>query len=141
MNTRFLSAIVLSIALPVGLTACDQEQSATASQQTASAAPSPAQSVSNPSSAANEVAQAASSAPDEGRVIYEKACKICHNQGLLGAPKIGDSKEWQVRAQKGLTVLYHNAAYGFNRMPPQAVGPISEEQVKRAVDYLLANSQ
>lgn len=127
MNTRFLSAIVLSIALSVGLTACDQEQSATASQQTASAAPSPAQS--------------ASSAPDEGKVIYEKACKICHNQGLLGAPKIGDSKEWQVRAQKGLTVLYHNAAYGFNRMPPQAVGPISEEQVKRAVDYLLANSQ
>lgn len=74
-------------------------------------------------------------------MIYEKACKLCHNQGLLDAPKIGDNQEWQVRTQKGLTVLHHHASHGFNRMPPQAVGVIGESDVQAAVDYLLANSQ
>lgn len=86
-------------------------------------------------------APAARLAPDAGKTLYEAKCKICHDQGLLDAPKKGDKAEWQKRAQKGIDTLHAHSAKGFNKMPAQAVGDVSEAQVHAAVDYLLEQSQ
>lgn len=138
---------VTILAMVMALTACNQADNPPKSENKQTAKTAVSTAPSEPKPAKDEPAQVqnvANDAPksaEHGKMIYEKACKLCHNQGLLDAPKIGDQKEWQVRTQKGLTVLYHHASHGFNRMPPQAVGAISESDVQAAVDYLLANSQ
>lgn len=73
----------------------------------------------------------------EGKKRYEQTCKVCHDQGLLDAPKLSDKATWARRLDKGVEVLYQHAAKGFNKMPAQAVGTASEEEVRAAVDYMI----
>lgn len=50
---------------------------------------------------------------------YEKSCKLCHDSGLMGAPKIGDLEAWAPRLAKGNDVLMKHMKEGFNAMPPK----------------------
>lgn len=50
---------------------------------------------------------------------YEKSCKLCHDSGLMGAPKIGDREAWAPRLAKGNDVLMKHMKEGFNAMPPK----------------------
>lgn len=77
---------------------------------------------------------------DAGQKRYETTCKLCHDQGLLNAPKKGDKTEWAKRIGKGKETLYTHSIKGFNKMPAQATGDVSEAEVRAAVDYLLAQS-
>lgn len=79
-------------------------------------------------------------AADAGKNRYTTTCRICHDQGLLDAPKISDKAEWQKRAAKGKEVLYMHSAKGFNKMPAQATGEVSEAEVHAAVDYILSQT-
>lgn len=89
-------------------------------------------------------AQAVSAEPemlaaDAGATLYESNCKVCHDAGLLNAPKYGDQMAWSTRLSKDKETLYRHSAKGFNKMPAQAVNGVSEAQVKAAVDYMLAS--
>lgn len=89
-------------------------------------------------------AQAVSAGPemlaaDAGATLYESNCKVCHDAGLLNAPKYGDQMAWSTRLSKDKETLYMHSAKGFNKMPAQAVNGVSEAQVKAAVDYMLAS--
>ncbi|WP_227429277.1 c-type cytochrome [Psychrobacter sp. I-STPA6b] len=75
-----------------------------------------------------------------GKELYEKQCKICHESGMLGAPKYGNQSEWASHIAKGKDTLYLHSAKGFNKMPPQAVNGVTEAQVQAAVDYMVAGS-
>ncbi len=75
---------------------------------------------------------------DAGAKLYESNCKVCHTNGLLNAPKLGDNQAWAPRIAKGKETLYMHSAQGFNKMPAQAVNGITEAQVKASVDYMLA---
>lgn len=77
----------------------------------------------------------------EGKALYEKTCHLCHDQGLLDAPKISDKAQWQQRLNKGVDTLYLHSAKGFNKMPAQATGDVSEAQVHAAVDYILSQAK
>ena len=77
-------------------------------------------------------------AADAGAKLYESNCKVCHTNGLLNAPKLGDNQAWAPRIAKGKETLYMHSAQGFNKMPAQAVNGITEAQVKASVDYMLA---
>lgn len=79
-------------------------------------------------------------AADAGEKLYGQICQQCHTTGLLDAPKIGDNAAWQPRVAKGMDTLYLHSVKGYNKMPAQAVGEVSEAQVKAAVDYLVAQS-
>lgn len=79
-------------------------------------------------------------AADAGQKLYDSTCHTCHATGLLDAPKLGDKAAWQPRIAKGKETLYKHSAKGFNKMPPQAIGDISEAQVHAAVDYILEKS-
>lgn len=83
-------------------------------------------------------AQIAALPADAGQKRYEATCKICHEKGLLDAPKFGSKADWQARLKKDKDLLYRHSAHGFNKMPAQAVGDISEAEVYAAVDYILA---
>lgn len=92
--------------------------------------------------ASEEEIQAAMAAlpADAGQKRYEATCKICHDQGLLEAPKKGDKAAWQARIAKGKDVLYRHSSKGFGKMPAQTTGEVSEAEVRVAVDYLVEQS-
>ncbi|MGP5437196.1 c-type cytochrome [Psychrobacter alimentarius] len=78
-------------------------------------------------------------AADAGATLYESNCKVCHDAGLLNAPKYGDKMAWSTRLTKDKETLYMHSAKGFNKMPAQAVNGVTDAQVKAAVDYMLAS--
>ena len=75
---------------------------------------------------------------DAGAQLYEKQCKVCHENGLLEAPKFGDKAAWAPHLAKDIETLRMHSAKGFNKMPAQAVGDVTEAQVHAAVDYMVA---
>ena len=76
-------------------------------------------------------------AADKGAKIYEANCKLCHEKGLLQAPKFGDKEDWAPRLAQGKETLYKHSAEGFKAMPPQAADGVTVEQVHAAVDYMI----
>jgi cytochrome c5 len=81
---------------------------------------------------------------ENGAQVYEVACKTCHGLGLLSAPKPGDAANWAPRRAQGINTLYEHAIKGFtgksgNKMPEKGGRTdISDDLVKQAVDYMLA---
>ncbi len=76
-----------------------------------------------------------------GKVVYEEACATCHQHGQAGAPRMGDSYNWVLRAEKGLDTLYQNTINGYNSMPTKgACVTCHEHEIEAAVDYLLYKS-
>jgi len=81
-----------------------------------------------------------------GKKVYESACKLCHEGGLGGAPKLGDVDEWRKRAEKGMDTLIKHAIEGFQGeagvMPPKGgQTQLSDEDVAAAVRYMVEQSQ
>ena len=77
-----------------------------------------------------------------GRLVYTTACVICHQNGEMSAPLIGDSANWYMRLNdNGLDNFYRHAIDGYNSMPPKgACVTCSENDIISAVDYLLDES-
>lgn len=113
-------------------------------------APLEMQAAAAPAAPAHGEAPAAAAAPaaaeasgDVGKATYDKVCFACHAQGIAGAPKYGDMAAWEARLEKGADALHHNAIAGFTgsagMMPPKGGNPaLSDDEVKAAVDYMLA---
>jgi len=84
--------------------------------------------------------------PKSGDAVYKAACIACHGAGVAGAPRFGDVAAWTDRAAKGVDGLYANAINGYSGsagyMPAKGGNPsLSEDEVKAAVDYILASSK
>ena len=56
--------------------------------------------------------------PDD---VIAAHCGACHNAGVLGAPKVGDTAAWKARADAkgGLDGILKSAIAGINAMPPK----------------------
>jgi cytochrome c5 len=77
-----------------------------------------------------------------GHKVYESYCAVCHTSGAAGAPKLGDTVEWEKRLKQGKSIVYDRAIHGFNSMPPKGTCTgCSDDAVKAAVDYLILNDQ
>ena len=112
------------------------------------AAPAPAASA--PDAMAPAAAAPAATAPaapaklaaDAGKKTFEAACIACHGAGIAGAPKFGDKAAWAPRIKQGKDVLYTHAIKGFQgkagMMPAKGGSAASDEEVKAAVDYMVA---
>jgi cytochrome c oxidase subunit 2 len=100
-----------------------------------------------PAAAAPAAAQAApaggaKAAAVDGKGTYDGLCGACHAAGLAGAPKTGDQGQWAPRLAQGQATLYEHAIKGIRAMPPKGGNPaLSDEQVKAAVDYMVAQSK
>lgn len=76
----------------------------------------------------------------DGKSVYESTCFTCHQTGLIGAPKMGNADDWRPRLKAGKAALYHNARAGTAKGMPAKGGntALSDEEVARAVDYMVA---
>ena len=86
-------------------------------------------------------------AVDMGQRVYQGLCISCHN-GLPGIPKVGDMAVWESRIAQGMALMYERAIKGFTSeggiiaMPPKGGNiNLTDEEVKAAVDFMVANSQ
>jgi cytochrome c5 len=96
---------------------------------------------STPESAAAPV-ETAAAAPKSGEDIYKGSCMACHTTGAAGAPKLGDAAAWAPRIAAGMEALMTNATNGLKAMPPKGLCmTCSDEELKSAVEYMVANSQ
>ena len=84
---------------------------------------------------------------DMGQRVYNGLCISCHN-GLPNIPKVGDKAAWESRIAQGMALLYEHSIKrfisegGLIAMPPKGGNlNLSDEEVKAAVDYMVANSQ
>lgn len=74
--------------------------------------------------------------------LYTQACSSCHATGVLNAPKVGDKASWKSRIAKGKEQLYASAINGIGTMPPKGGrSDISDDDIKKAVDYMLGSVQ
>lgn len=148
---------VLAVSLAVLLSACGNNEGETPE----SAAPetsAPAPETTAPEAAAPEAAPApeaaapaaegtaVAAAGDVGKKVYGNVCSMCHAAGVAGAPKPGDKADWGPRIAQGNDVLYKHAMEGFTGskgMMPARGGSatLSDEEVKAAVDFMVAQSK
>ncbi len=77
-----------------------------------------------------------------GKEVYYTACVICHQDGQMSAPLLGDAHNWFSRLKtSGINGLYHRAINGYNSMPVKgACVTCSENDIISAVDYILNES-
>ncbi|MFK8082649.1 MAG: cytochrome c5 family protein [Granulosicoccus sp.] len=81
---------------------------------------------------------------NDGRTVWLGNCETCHAYGTAGAPNPRKPKQWEHRLKRPRLVLYQHAIEGFygendTYMPARGGNPdLSDEQVKTAVDYMLA---
>ena len=74
--------------------------------------------------------------PDE---VIAAHCGACHSSGVWGAPKIGDSAAWKVRADAkgGVDGLLKSAIAGINAMPPKGTcATCSDDELKGAIEKM-----
>jgi cytochrome c5 len=87
-------------------------------------------------------ASASAQAPNED--VYKKTCAACHDQGIAGAPKLGDKAAWEPRIKQGLDALYAVSIKGKPGTGMVAKGgnaSLSDADVKGAVDYMVAKAR
>lgn len=135
MHIRELTMITLAA---LSLMACGKQEQAPAAAQ-------------NPPSASVATTEASPPAAPVaentlGKSVYGKTCAMCHAAGVGGAPKPGDKTDWGQRLAQGEGVLYQHALEGFTgakgMMPPRGGSPaLKDEEVKAAVDYMVAQSR
>lgn len=77
-----------------------------------------------------------------GEEIVNGVCGTCHATGVLQAPKIGESGEWQPRfSSLGLTGLVSSAIKGKNAMPAKGGDPsLTDDEMQVAIEYMLEQS-
>ena len=107
------------------------------------ATPAPAMETA-PAPAATEAATTETTAAGEvGMKVYDGLCKTCHGSGIPGIPQKGDKAAWEPRIAQGMDTLYQHALHGFTgksgmMMPPKGGGTNTDDEVKAAVDYMVA---
>ena len=100
--------------------------------------------------AAGDAAASPAGAPvkvtaDTGKKLFEAiAIRSAqgHGAGIAGAPKFGDKAAWSARIAQGKETLYTHAIKGYQgkggMMPAKGGSTASDEEVKAAVDYMVA---
>jgi cytochrome c5 len=56
----------------------------------------------------------------DAKQIIAANCAMCHEGGLMGAPKIGSEEQWAPRIAQGKDTLVSHALNGIVRMPLMA---------------------
>lgn len=77
-----------------------------------------------------------------GKQVYINSCIMCHQNGAMSAPRIGNSANWYMRLKSsGLSGLYRHTINGYNSMPIKgACVTCSDNDIIAGVDYILHQS-
>ena len=75
----------------------------------------------------------------KGEVAYTSFCKVCHSQGINGAPVLGNQKNWAKRKDQPLDVLVEHASNGYGLMPANLGREgVTKDDITVAVKYMLS---
>jgi cytochrome c5 len=75
----------------------------------------------------------------EGRRVYVEVCAACHTNGVAGAPRYGDHRDWEKRLPRGRGDLMRSVFKGKGAMPPKGGNPsVSDAEAILATEYMLA---
>lgn len=72
-----------------------------------------------------------------GETLYKKNCKVCHAQGINGAPILGNQKMWRDRSQQPLTTLLEHASNGYGLMPAKGGSNLSDDDIEQVIRFML----
>lgn len=76
-----------------------------------------------------------------GAAVYAATCAACHDSGMAGAPKTGDSAGWGARLAQGYDTLVKHALEGIRAMPAKGGNPdLDDVEVARAVVFMTNKS-
>jgi len=90
--------------------------------------------------AASLLAAGNAAAQAKGEEVYKKACSVCHDKGIAGAPKLGDKAAWAPFIKQGKEALYTIGIKGKPGTGMVAKGgnaSLSDADVKAAVDFMV----
>ncbi|TCD47735.1 c-type cytochrome [Chlorobium sp. N1] len=93
-------------------------------------------------SAAEATAPAADETPADpklaaGKEVYAANCAMCHDSGMMGAPKPGDKAAWEARVAQGVDVMTQKSIEGFAGMPAKGGNPsLTDEEIANAVAWM-----
>ncbi|HVV68504.1 MAG TPA: c-type cytochrome [Gammaproteobacteria bacterium] len=77
----------------------------------------------------------------KGKEVYTEVCSVCHTNGQLGAPKLGDKEAWTPILQNNLDVLIERSIKGYKGHPPMgACYQCSDADIISAVKYMAQES-
>lgn len=73
-----------------------------------------------------------------GKQIFDRVCSVCHREGQLGAPKLGDKTAWTPLLKENVDVLVERAINGYKGHPAMgACYQCSDADVIAAVKYMV----
>ena len=74
-----------------------------------------------------------------GKKAYDQACASCHDEGLDGAPAIGDRETWSNRSPLRSAVLFEHSKTGYLKMPAKGDHEeLTDQSVEAAGEYMLS---
>lgn len=78
-------------------------------------------------------------ANSRGAEVVKSTCKVCHAQGINGAPILGNARMWQPRLAQGQAVLVQHATEGYGLMPAKGGNDtLSQADMHAAVEHMLS---
>ena len=90
---------------------------------------------------AEAVAVSGASSGKSGEEVYKAVCSMCHQAGMLNAPKFGDIQSWAPRLAQGYETLVQHAIKGIRSMPAKGGNAsLSDAEVAGAVLYMTNSS-
>ena len=137
---------VIGMVSLLGLSGCGDSSA----PEKAAAPAAPASTTAPATEAAPTKATAPAAAPAggaDGASLFQTNCFACHSPATaaaLNAPAIGDKAAWKDRIAKGVDALYAVAINGSATNPvmaPRGGTGLSDDELKAAVDYMVAQGQ
>lgn len=72
-----------------------------------------------------------------GEQVVKGQCMNCHQTGVGGAPKIGDTQAWAARLSHGVEPLVRSAIRGHGGMPPRGgQANLTDAELRAAILYM-----
>lgn len=74
----------------------------------------------------------------QGEAVFKGTCKVCHAQGINGAPIVGNANMWEERVKQGIPILVEHASNGYGLMPAKGGNTdLTTEEITAAVTYMV----
>jgi len=93
----------------------------------------------NPEAAARVESAGAKEMPGAmtGQQVVQAQCYKCHQEGLHGAPRIGDRDAWIQRLKLGVDHAVRSAVRGHGGMPPRGDrADLTDNEIRNAILYM-----